>query len=66
MTNFYNALFRLLIMRRLFAIAAALYFLRSLTLVFTSLPVATEETDCRPEVCYIEIEISSILISFIF
>ncbi|CAF1163833.1 unnamed protein product [Rotaria sp. Silwood1] len=40
---------RLIILRRLFAIAAALYFLRSLTLVFTSLPVATEITDCRPE-----------------
>ncbi|CAF1959634.1 unnamed protein product [Rotaria magnacalcarata] len=40
---------RLIIMRRLFAIAAALYFLRSLTLVFTSLPVATRITDCRPE-----------------
>ncbi|CAF1224416.1 unnamed protein product [Rotaria sordida] len=40
---------RLIILRRLLAIAAALYFLRSLTLVFTSLPVATEITDCRPE-----------------
>jgi len=40
---------RLIIIRRLFAIAAALYFLRSLTMVFTSLPVATEKTDCRPE-----------------
>ena len=43
-------LFRLIILRRLFAIAAALYFLRSLTMVFTSLPVATQTTDCRPEV----------------
>ncbi|CAF1593333.1 unnamed protein product [Adineta ricciae] len=40
---------RLIIIRRLFAIAAALYFLRSLTMVFTSLPVATQVTDCRPE-----------------
>ncbi|UJR28529.1 hypothetical protein I4U23_009766 [Adineta vaga] len=40
---------RLIIIRRLFAIAAALYFLRSLTMVFTSLPVATQTTDCRPE-----------------
>ncbi|CAF0848198.1 unnamed protein product [Didymodactylos carnosus] len=39
---------RLIILRRLFAIAAALYFLRSLTMVFTSLPVATEITDCKP------------------
>lgn len=40
---------RLIILRRFFAIAAALYFLRSLTMVFTSLPVATAVTDCRPE-----------------
>ncbi|CAF1232872.1 unnamed protein product [Adineta steineri] len=40
---------RLIILRRLFAIAAALYFLRSFTMVFTSLPVATAITDCRPD-----------------
>jgi hypothetical protein len=40
----------MIILRRLFAIAAALYFLRSLTMVFTSLPVATQITDCQPKV----------------
>ncbi|CAF0875469.1 unnamed protein product [Didymodactylos carnosus] len=40
---------RLIILRRLFAIAAVLYFLRSLTMVFTSLPVATVKTDCKPD-----------------
>ncbi|CAF1024878.1 unnamed protein product [Didymodactylos carnosus] len=39
---------RLIILRRFFIIAAALLFLRGLTMVFTSLPVATKITDCKP------------------
>jgi hypothetical protein len=44
----------MIILRRLFTLTAALYFLRSLTMVFTSLPVATHITDCQPKVCLIE------------
>ncbi|CAF0882723.1 unnamed protein product [Rotaria sp. Silwood1] len=40
---------RMIIVRRLFTITAALYFLRSLTMVLTSLPVATKITDCEPK-----------------
>lgn len=40
---------KLIILRRLFIITAALYFLRSLTMLFTSLPVATRVTDCQPK-----------------
>ena len=41
---------RMIILRRLFVIAAALYFLRSVTMLVTSLPVATQLTDCQPKV----------------
>ncbi|CAF0841854.1 unnamed protein product [Adineta ricciae] len=40
---------RIIIIRRLFSIVAALYFLRSCTMLFTSLPVATRVTDCQPK-----------------
>ncbi|CAF3621455.1 unnamed protein product [Adineta steineri] len=40
---------RMIILRRLFTIIAALYFLRSCTMLFTSLPVATRITDCQPK-----------------
>ena len=40
----------MIILRRFFTIAAALYFLRSVTMVVTSLPVATRTTDCHPKV----------------
>ncbi|UJR20997.1 hypothetical protein I4U23_024097 [Adineta vaga] len=40
---------RMIILRRLFTIVAALYFLRSCTMLFTSLPVATRITDCQPK-----------------
>ncbi|CAF2404197.1 unnamed protein product [Rotaria sp. Silwood2] len=40
---------RMIILRRLFTITAALYFLRSITMVLTSLPVATKVTDCEPK-----------------
>ncbi|CAF2055404.1 unnamed protein product [Rotaria magnacalcarata] len=40
---------RLIIIRRLFLMVAALYCLRSLTLIFTSLPVTTKMSNCRPE-----------------
>jgi len=43
----------MIILRRLFTITAALYFLRSITMVCTSLPVATQVTDCQPKVCEI-------------
>jgi len=39
----------MIILRRLFTILAALYFLRSITMVCTSLPVATQITDCQPK-----------------
>jgi len=55
----------LIILRRFFAIAAALYFLRSLTMVFTSLPVATAITDCRPDV-YLYMFLLLISINFFF
>lgn len=41
--------YRMIILRRLFVIAAALYFLRSVTMLVTSLPVATQLTDCQPK-----------------
>lgn len=40
----------MIILRRLFIITAALYFLRSITMICTSLPVATQVTDCQPKV----------------
>ncbi|CAF1578665.1 unnamed protein product [Rotaria magnacalcarata] len=40
---------RMIILRRLFTITASLYFLRSITMVLTSLPVATKITDCEPK-----------------
>ncbi|CAF3699076.1 unnamed protein product [Rotaria sordida] len=40
---------RMIILRRLFTITSALYFLRSLTMILTSLPVATKITDCEPK-----------------
>lgn len=42
----------MIILRRLFSITAVLYFLRSITMVCTSLPVATQITDCQPKVCF--------------
>ena len=41
----------MIILRRFFVIAGALYFLRSVTMLVTSLPVATQLTDCQPKVC---------------